>query len=88
MSVNNILSGAGDLYVVRDLRTRARKEPDELAANKNLNFIKVKGEEINNFNKKIYDDDKTRFSDAKVEGFVKIYLTNKDSKFFTDFNFF
>ena len=27
---------AGDYYIVRDLRTRVRKEPDELAANNNL----------------------------------------------------
>ncbi len=35
----NSLDGYGDYYTVRDMRKRARKEPGEVAANKNLQFI-------------------------------------------------
>ena len=48
------LGKAGDLYLVRDLRTRAKKEPGELAANKNLKFEKQKNDTIKNFNKELY----------------------------------
>ena len=49
------LGKAGDLYLVRDMRSnRARKEPGELAANKNLKFEKQKNDTIKNFNKELY----------------------------------
>lgn len=48
------LNGAGDLYLVRDLRTRARKEPGDVGANKNLIFEKQDDNTIKNFNKDFY----------------------------------
>lgn len=49
------LGAPGDLYLVRDMRSnRARKEPGELAANKNLKFEKQKNDTIKNFNKELY----------------------------------
>ena len=85
------LSGAGDMYVVRDLRTRSRKEPGEVQANKNLNFVKIQGEEIGNFNRKIYDLDKNYFG-TKIEGYKQIFINitiNKDNQYFTtEFSFF
>ena len=85
------LSGAGDMYVVRDLRTRSRKEPGEVQANKNLNFVKIQGEEIGNFNRKIYDLDKNYFG-SKIEGYKQIFINitkNKDNQYFTtEFSFF
>lgn len=85
------LSGAGDMYIVRDLRTRSRKEPGEVQANKNLNFVKIQGEEIGNFNRKIYDLDKNYFG-SKIEGYKQIFINitiNKDNQYFTtEFSFF
>lgn len=48
------LGAPGDQYIVRDLRTRARKEPGNVAANKNLNFEKQVDKTIKNFNKDFY----------------------------------
>ena len=48
------LDGYGDFYTVRDMRKRSRKEPGELAANKNLKFEKQKNDTIKNFNKELY----------------------------------
>ena len=50
----NSLGAPGDLYLVRDMRTRSRKEPGELLANKNLKFEKQKNDTIKNFNKELY----------------------------------
>lgn len=44
------LSGYGDKYVVVDNRKRARKEPGELVANKNLVFTKEDSNNITNYN--------------------------------------
>ena len=45
----------GDLYLVRDMRSnRARKEPGELAANKNLQFTKDERRTLQNFDKDLY----------------------------------
>ena len=54
VSEEKSLGAAGDLYLVRDMRTRSRKEPGELAANKNLKFEKQKNDTIKNFNKELY----------------------------------
>lgn len=51
------LSGYGDKYTVIDNRKRAKKEPGELVANKNLSFRK-KGKAAENYNKDAYDDSK------------------------------
>lgn len=51
------LSGYGDKYTVIDNRKRARKEPGELLANKNLSFRKT-GKAAENYNKDAYDDSK------------------------------
>ena len=48
------LNAPGDFYEVRDIRTRAKKEPGELASNKNLEFNKDNGKTIQNFNRAVY----------------------------------
>ncbi len=49
------LGAPGDLYLVRDIRgSRAKKEPGEIAANKNLQFAKQQGKTILNFNKGLF----------------------------------
>lgn len=80
------VEGPGDLYLVRDLRTRAKKEPGEVVSNKNLRFYKVEGEEVNNFNKGIYEKD--AYFTRKIEGYRNIYFTLKDGKYYTEFTFF
>lgn len=49
------LGAAGDFYTVLDVRTRARKEPGELTANKNLKFQKT--DSIKNFDVKLFNKD-------------------------------
>ena len=51
------LNGYGDKYTVIDNRKRARKEPGELLANKNISFRKV-GKAAENYNKDAYDESK------------------------------
>lgn len=51
------MNGYGDKYTVIDNRKRAKKEPGELVANKNLSFRK-KGKAAENYNKDAYDDSK------------------------------
>lgn len=51
------LNGYGDKYTVIDNRKRAKKEPGELVANKNLSFRK-KGKAAENYNKDAYDESK------------------------------
>ena len=80
------LGKAGDLYLVRDLRTRAKKEPGEVVSNKNLRFYKVEGEEVNNFNKGIYEKD--AYFSRKIEGYRNIYFTLKSGQYYTEFTFF
>jgi len=83
---NENLSGAGDLYIVRDLRTKARKEPGEIASNKNLQFEKNEAEKIKNFDKNFYlaTDalrDNNKKLPEKIEYDNKIYVkTEIDSK--------
>lgn len=48
------LEGYGDFYTVRDMRKRSRKEPGDVAANKNLQFTKDATKTIKNFNHKFY----------------------------------
>lgn len=84
--VEGSLGAPGDLYLVRDLRTRAKKEPGEVVSNKNLRFYKVEGEEVNNFNKGIYEKD--AYFTRKIEGYRNIYFTLKDGKYYTEFTFF
>lgn len=50
------LEGYGDKYTVVDNRKRARKEPGELATNKNLIFTK-EGKAAENYNKEAYNTD-------------------------------
>lgn len=50
------LKGYGDKYTVVDNRKRARKEPGELASNKNLVFTKD-GKAAENYNKEAYNTD-------------------------------
>jgi hypothetical protein len=80
------LGRAGDLYLVRDLRTRAKKEPGEVVSNKNLRFYKVEGEEVKNFNKGIYEKD--AYFTRKIEGYRNIYFTLKSGQYYTEFTFF
>lgn len=80
------LGRAGDLYLVRDLRTRAKKEPGEVVSNKNLRFYKVEGEEVKNFNKGIYEKD--AYFSRKIEGYRNIYFTLKNGQYYTEFTFF
>lgn len=83
------LNGAGDFYVVRDFRTRARKEPGDVKSNKNLNFIKIKGEEIKNFNKDFYDKTSYWSIANKIDGYKYIsFITDKDGKNLISFNFY
>lgn len=81
-----VLGAAGDLYLVRDLRMRARKEPGDVVSNKNLRFYKIEGEEVSNFNKDIYEKD--RYFDRKIDGYRNIYITKKDGNYYTQFTFF
>ena len=48
------LEGYGDFYTVRDMRKRSRKEPGDVATNKNLQFTKDATKTIKNFNHKFY----------------------------------
>lgn len=48
------LDGYGDFYTVRDMRKRSRKEPGDVAANKNLQFTKDSSRTIQNFDKDLY----------------------------------
>ncbi|MBO6058321.1 MAG: hypothetical protein J6T33_08065 [Bacteroidales bacterium] len=50
----NSLEGYGDFYTVRDMRKRSRKEPGDVATNKNLQFTKDATKTIKNFNHKFY----------------------------------
>lgn len=54
-SVKNSLEGYGDFYTVRDMRKRSRKEPGDVAANKNLQFTKDNDRKINNFDRSLYE---------------------------------
>jgi hypothetical protein len=70
------LSGYGDKYTVIDNRKRARKEPGDLLANKNLSFRKT-GKAAENYNKDAYDDSKykrvvivTNFDGLYLEFFI------------------
>lgn len=54
--IKNDLNGYGDKYTVVDNRKRARKEPGELASNKNLVFTK-EGKAAENYNKEAYNTD-------------------------------
>ena len=49
------LDGYGDFYTVRDMRKRSRKEPGDVATNKNLQFTKDDDRKINNFNRSMYE---------------------------------
>ena len=49
------LDGYGDFYTVRDMRKRSRKEPGDVAANKNLQFTKDNDRKINNFDRSLYE---------------------------------
>lgn len=80
------LGAAGDLYLVRDLRTRARKEPGETVSNKNLRFYKIEGEKVSNFNKDIYEKDS--YFARKIDGYRNIYITKKNGNYYTQFTFF
>ena len=80
------LGAAGDLYLVRDLRTRARKEPGETVSNKNLRFYKIEGEKVSNFNKDIYEKD--TYLAQKIDGYRNIYINKKDGNYYTYFTFF
>ncbi|MBQ3691097.1 MAG: hypothetical protein II937_14710 [Bacteroidales bacterium] len=83
------LGAAGDLYLVRDLRTRARKEPGDVKTNKNLNFIKIQGEEIKNFNKDFYDKTSYWSIGNKINGYKYIsFIADKDGKNLIDFSFY
>lgn len=81
------LGKAGDLYLVRDLRTRARKEPGEVAANKNLRFIRVADETINNFKRALFDND-FYYAHDKNPGFQHIFFVFKHDKYICEFTFF
>lgn len=78
--LNAILNGYGDLYEVRDLRKRGRKEPSELAANKNLVFTN-----ISSWRNTYENFDHTLFQNEKYES-VRVEL--KNTKYFIKFNFF
>lgn len=54
VSAEKSLDGYGDFYTVRDMRKRSRKEPGDVAANKNLQFTKDASQTIKNFNKDLY----------------------------------
>lgn len=64
------LNAPGDYYYVRDIRTRAKKEPGELASNKNLEFEKDNSKTIQNFNRAVYlaEPESAFFSDKVVNG--------------------
>lgn len=82
------LGKAGDLYIVRDLRTRAKKEPGETIANKNLNFVKIKDAKIENFNKELYEN-KTVFDfDRDFNEYKSVRIENKDNRNIIEFVFF
>lgn len=49
------LEGYGDFYTVRDMRKRSRKEPGDVAANKNLQFTKDDSRKMNNFDRSLYE---------------------------------
>ena len=49
------LEGYGDFYTVRDMRKRSRKEPGDVATNKNLQFTKDNDRKINNFDRSLYE---------------------------------
>ena len=51
----NSLDGYGDFYTVRDMRKRSRKEPGDVATNKNLQFTKDNDRKINNFDRSLYE---------------------------------
>lgn len=81
MSIVRGLSGYGDFYTVRDNRKRAKKEPGELVANKNLVFTKGQSDIIN-YNHLISSNNpdyklvnierKTNFSENKNEWVFKV----------------
>jgi ribosomal protein S9 len=52
--IKSDLEGYGDFYTVRDMRKRSRKEPGDVAANKNLQFTKDSSRTIQNFDKDLY----------------------------------
>ena len=55
VSAEKSLDGYGDFYTVRDMRKRSRKEPGDVATNKNLQFTKDNDRKINNFNRSMYE---------------------------------
>lgn len=87
-SDNESLSGAGDLYLVRDLRTRARKEPGATVANKNLNFVKIKDAKIENFNKELYENKDVFEYERDYKEYKFIRFEQKDEKSLMSFTFY
>lgn len=87
-SDNENLSGAGDLYLVRDLRTRARKEPGATVANKNLNFVKIKDAKIENFNKELYENKDVFEYERDYKEYKFIRFQQKDEKSLISFAFY
>lgn len=81
------LGKAGDLYLVRDMRSnRARKEPGELAANKNLRFITLADSKIKNFDKELYYNTRSVF-DAP-ENYTGKSISEKDGRYYIKYRFF
>lgn len=73
------LAGAGELYLVRDLRTRARKEPGDTIANKNLNFVKIKDAKIENFNKELYENRDVFALNRDFNGYKSVRFESKEN---------
>lgn len=88
------LKGYGDKYTVIDNRKRAKKEPGELVANKNLLFTKA-GKAAENYDKDAYDESKykrvvieTNFDGTFIEFqiFKAISLVTKNTKLESPFS--
>lgn len=88
------LKGYGDKYTVIDNRKRAKKEPGELVANKNLLFTKA-GKAAENYDKDTYDESKykrvvieTNFDGTFIEFqiFKAISLVTKNTKLESPFS--
>ena len=82
------LGKAGDLYIVRDLRTRAKKEPGETIANKNLNFVKIKDAKIENFNKELYENKAFFDFERDFNEYKFVRFESKDNSNKIEFVFF
>ena len=82
----NSLGAPGDLYLVRDMRTRSKKEPGDLLANKNLRFMPMPAAKMQNFDKDLYY--KTRKVFSNPQGYFNVRVREKDGKYYTTYRFF